>query len=41
MKYPQQELGLMKKQMQSEVYQTITNNVMTKITNLYLRFEME
>jgi hypothetical protein len=41
MKDPQQELRLMKEQVQSEVYQTIMNDVITKITNLYLSFEME
>jgi len=41
MKDPQQELKLMEEQVQSEVYQTIMNDVITKITNLYLSFEME
>jgi hypothetical protein len=34
MKNPQQELGLMQEQVQSEVYQTIMNDVITKNTNL-------
>jgi hypothetical protein len=41
MKDPQQELRLMEEQVQSKVYQTLMIDVITKITNLYLSFEME
>jgi hypothetical protein len=41
MKDPQQDIGLMEEQVQSEVYQRIMNDVITKITNLSLSFEME
>jgi hypothetical protein len=41
MKDPQQELRLMEEKVQSDVYQTIMNDVITKITNLSLSFEME
>jgi hypothetical protein len=41
MKDPQQELGSMEEQVENEVYQTIVNDVITRITNLYLSFEME